>query len=607
MQDKNHPNNDPKYTWDLTPLFKSDSDPEIAKYLALVEEKTAEFVEKWKENKAYLTDPKVMLEALNDFENWSRNYGIYNKADYYFGMRSEQDQENVELKAATNKLTEKAQKLISDTRFFTHQIALIPQNDQKKFLDFPELSKYKHFLEREFDSAKYLLTEAEENILTLKAPTSRSNWVNMVSEFLGKEEAEIENEKGEKEKQPFPMILSIATENKNKKIRDQAAAEFNRILAKHSDVAEHELNSVLQDKKTNDKLRKYSRADEARLFSDDIDTQTIDALIESTVSKFDTPARYYKLKAKLFNFEKLAYHERNLSYGEVEKEFSFEDATKLVDKALGQIDQEFSDIFQSYIKNRQFDVFPRKNKSGGAFCAHHGINEPIYVLLNHTNKMSDVGTIAHEMGHAINDEYMRKAQHELYYGTSLAIAEVSSTFMEDFVLEELFKTASKEEQLSLMLSKLDDEIGTIHRQVAIYKFEKDLHAAFAEKGYLSKKDIGEIFLKNMKAYMGDFVEQNEGSENWWIYISHIRRSFYVYSYASGLLISKSLQNSFKKDKNFIEKVKYLLSAGTSASPKDIFANMGIDITDKTFWENGLAEVDALLVKTEQLAKELGKI
>jgi len=78
----------------------------------------------------------------------------------------------------------------------------------------------------------------------------------------------------------------------------------------------------------------------------------------------------------------------------------------------------------------------------------------------------------------------------------------------------------------------------------------------------------------MLLYMGNFVEQSPGSENWWVYWSHIRNFFYNYSYASGLLISKSLQNFVKKDPKFIDKVKIFLSAGSSDSPKNIFKNLG---------------------------------
>ena len=107
--------------------------------------------------------------------------------------------------------------------------------------------------------------------------------------------------------------------------------------------------------------------------------------------------------------------------------------------------------------------------------------------------------------------------------------------------------------------------------------------------------------------MGESVLQNPGSENWWVYWPHIRDYFYVYSYASGQLISKAMQGMVREDKNFVVKVKEFLSAGLSKSPEEIFKAMGIDINDQSFWEKGLNEIDRLLIETEELAKKLSKI
>jgi oligoendopeptidase F len=216
-------------------------------------------------------------------------------------------------------------------------------------------------------------------------------------------------------------------------------------------------------------------------------------------------------------------------------------------------------------------------------------------------------TIAHELGHGINNELIKKKQHALDFGTPTSTAEVASTFMEDFVLDEIIHSADDEQRFAIMMQKLNDDVSSIFRQVACYRFERELHKDYRGKGYLSKEDIGKLFRKHMAAYMGNAVLQSEGSENWWVYWSHIRYFFYVYSYASGLLISKSLQNSVKQDPVFIHKVKEFLSAGLSDSPKNIFGRLGIDISDKRFWDKGLDEVESLLDDTEQLAKRLGKI
>jgi len=243
----------------------------------------------------------------------------------------------------------------------------------------------------------------------------------------------------------------------------------------------------------------------------------------------------------------------------------------------------------------------------GAFCSHNLISQPTYILLNHTDRLNDVLTLAHELGHGINNELIRKKRNALNFGTPTSTAEVASTFMEDFVLQEILKRADDELRLSIMMMKLNDDVSTIFRQVACYSFEWELHMDFREKGYLSNEEIGMLFQKHMSAYMGTAVEQSPGSENWWVYWSHIRSFFYVYSYASGLLISKSLQNSVKENPSFIEKVKDFLSAGLSDSPENVFKQLGVDIANAGFWNKGLKEVEALLRETEELALSLGII
>ena len=189
----------------------------------------------------------------------------------------------------------------------------------------------------------------------------------------------------------------------------------------------------------------------------------------------------------------------------------------------------------------------------------------------------------------------------------MSTAEVASTFFEDFVFEHLLAEVDDQTRLSLLMSKLGDQISTIHRQVACYTFEQELHQSYREQGYLSSDEIGGIFQKHMSAYMGASVEKSKGSENWWVYWSHIRSYFYVYSYASGLLISQSLQAKVRENSEFITKVKNFLGAGMSASPKQIFADLGIDIADKRFWLQGLEEMEKLLAETEKLARKLGRV
>ncbi len=595
-----------RYVWNLTLLFDNDEDPRIGKKRKIVEQKSRAFINAWKSRTDYLRTPSILKKALHEYEEWRRYCGTEGDEGYYFWLRTSQNQNDPVLKAKFNLIEEFSKKIQNDIQFFSLRIAKIPERLQKKFLEYPGLKKYRHYLGRLFAESKYLLSEPEERIMNLKSPSSYANWVKMTSSFLAKEERAVISENGQRGIKPFSEIASLMN-SKQKRVRNSAAKAFNDILKQHVDVAEAEINSVLANKKVDDDLRGFSRPDLARHISDDIDTEIVDTLIKTVSDRFDISSEFYNLKARLLKISKLQYHERNVEYGTIRSKYPYENALKLIMKVFSNLDQTFAHILDGFIRNGQFDVYPRKGKAGGAFCAHNLISQPTYILLNHTNKLNDVLTLAHELGHGINNELIREKQHSLHFGTPISTAEVASTFMEDFVLQEIVRKADDEMRLSIMMMRLNDEVSTIFRQIACYKFEQELHDQFRKRGYLSKEEIGKLFQKHMKSYMGASVEQSPGSENWWVYWGHIRSFFYVYSYASGLLISKSLQNSVKEDPRFIGKVKDFLSAGLSDSPKNIFLGVGIDITDKQFWDRGLQEVESLLSETAHLAKKLRKI
>ena len=589
-----------KTEWDLLPLLKSETEEELEK----VKNANQEFMKKWSARTDYLKDPKILKQALDDYENLAKNFGNSGNPGYFYTLKFELDQSDADVKANLNKIEELEKELRNAKKFFTLSIAKIPESEQEKFLSHPDLEKYRHYLKRTFAEAKHLLSEPEEKILTLKESTSHDFWERLTSGLLAKQEAKVRI-KGKQQTKNFSDLLGLL-DDADKETRKEANAALTKILDRYTEVAEPEINAILSNKKIEDTLRKFPRADSARHLEDDIESEVVDAVIAAVTSRFDISKRFYKLKAELLGLKKIQYYEKNIPYGEKIPEYKWEESVELVKKTFSNLDRQFLEIFEMYLKNGQIDAFPRKGKRNGAFCIHQLPTQPTYIMLNHTGTLKDVTIIAHEVGHGINSELMKAEQHALYFETPKSTAEVASTFMEDFVLQELLKESNEEQKLSILIEKLNGEIASIFRQTAFYNFETELHREFRKKGYLSKEEIGKTFKRHMSSYLGEMVDTSE-TDNWWIYVPHFRYMFYVYSYVSGELISKYLQAQVRKDGKFVEKVKGFLSAGTSDSPKNIFANLGIDITKKEFWLQGIKEIEDLLNETESLAKKLKKI
>lgn len=594
-----------KTSWDLSPLLVGDADPKTKEYRKEFEQVVEAFVKKWRERDDYLKDPAALKDAIDDYEQLERLRANGREA-YYFHLRTAVDSIDPELKAKTKQSDDFMQKLIVQLQFFWLRVGSIDPKLQPKFLDEPSLRPYRHVLEREFAQARYLLSEPEEKILLLKSRPAYGDWVQMTGDAISQDEREVVDESGKKVMASEEQ-LSALLYSQQKPVRDGAAKAFNDMLRDHLDMGVAEMNAILGNKKIDDELRGYARPDQSRHLGDDIDSSAVDTLVEAVSGRNDIPQRFYELRAKLVGLPKLAYYERNLDYGSESLEYKFPEAAQLVAETFQDLDPEFGDIFRGFLKNGQIDVYPQKGKRGGAFCSYNGLEHPTYVMLNHTDRMRDVMTIAHEMGHAINNELMRKRQNALTFGTPMSTAEVASTFMEDFVIQRLLKEADPEAELTLRVRQLDDIVASIFRQIAFYRFEQELHKLYRESGYVSADQIGELFRVQLDAYLGATFSGSHDSKNWWLHVWHFRRFFYVYSYAGGLLISKALQAKTREDKAFVQNVKTFLGTGLSKSPKDIFADMGINITDKKFWEQGLNEIDQLLKDTEVLAKKLGKI
>lgn len=583
-----------KYSWNLNLLFDSYNDPAIDLELENLLKGSSEFRDKWHlyfaENTKYCLDS--VLESILDYEAYISKFGI-TKAELYAALFLELNQNSNEAKLLDKKVEATREKANNNTIFYLLAISRLPKEVQIQILNSSAFAKWKHFLKRCFTEGEHLLSEKEEKILNMKESTSRTNWIKLTTELIDNEEMISLDELNQEVKMPFNTLLSLTTST-NKSARELAIKNVVQVLEKHSSIATAELNSILQDKASTDELRNFQFVDQERVLDDDLEKEIVDTLIQVVSENFDISQKFYKLKSELLGKEKLEYPEKSIPISTVADEtYDYTEACRIVRKVFDNLDSEFTEIFDDFLDSSRIDVYPKKGKGGGAFCMTTTPSLPIWIMLNYTGKQRDILTIAHEMGHGINGTFTNRkyADDPLNASHSTCTAEVASTFFEDFVLEEMKSTQKPEELLSLKFRRLDDEVSTIFRQIACYKFELELNETFRRTKYLSNEDIGSIFKEHMKSYLGESVNL-EGYENFWIHWSHIRMHFYVYSYAFGLLVSKILQAKVREDRQNIQMIKEFLSAGSDRSPSQILLGLGIDLRDKATWAVGLKQIRA---------------
>ena len=311
--------------WNLQLLYKDINDPQIEKDIQKSKREVNNFVNKWSKSKEYLKDPYTLSLALQEYEKLMEDTGICKKPTYYIALSRSLNQEDPLLKAKENQLYTTCVQLENSIQFFILNISKLPKNKQAIFLNSKYLTKYKHFLQSCFNTAVYLLSDKEERVFNLKSKTSYSNWVDMTSQLLSKQMINVVDEKGKRKKVTYNEVSKYINSN-NKEVRDFAAENFYKVNSRYLEIAEFEINSILEDKRNSDEYRNIKRVDLPRLLSDDMQSEVIDTLRESVTSHFDISQRYYKLKATLLKQDTLAYYERNVNLGEVDKEYPFEES-----------------------------------------------------------------------------------------------------------------------------------------------------------------------------------------------------------------------------------------------------------------------------------------
>lgn len=585
-----------KTQWDLSQLYKSLNDPQIEKDISSAEKACKAFAVKYRKSTNYLKDESALAKTLKDYEKLSDM--PMSLVPMYLHLLLDIDSENQKARALSNLVSQRFQKMSNELVFFDVNLSKISKNLQKKFLKSQRLLKYRYMLEKIFENSKYVLTEPEEKILTLKSLPAHGLWNDVVDKILNKQTVE------HKGKQiPVSKASSII---KNLLSQKDRLILHNKILEKYSeigDIAEAEINAVVIDKKINDELRGLKESYDGTILGYENDKKSVMSLVKTVTDNFTVTKRFYKIKQKMLKLPKLYYSDRAVPAGKNEKKVTFEEAYKTLLDLFNSIDSEFGAILKRFMDKGQIDAYPRVGKRGGAYCSgEHKV--PTFILLNHTDSFESLMTFAHEMGHGIHTE-LAKSQPVFYERYSTSTAEVASTLFESFLFYSQFERLSKEEKIIALHDKIQDDVQTIFRQIACFNFEVEMHKTIREKGNMSKEELAAAMNKHMKSYIGE-VELSEKDGYFFVGWPHIRSFFYVYSYAFGQLASKALYEKYKEDKSYIKEIKKFLSAGGSMSPEDIFKSIGVDVTEPDFWKKGIKNIEEDIELLESLVNKQSK-
>lgn len=465
---------------------------------------------------------------------------------------------------------------------------------------------YREFLQHKRLMGKYTLSEKEEKLINIFDVTGPGALVKiydrMTNDFefvtVIKKNDRIQKKKYDNKEKLMSLVRSEKSEE-----REAAYKALFTVYKKYSGIlGEIYTNLIIQWHDENIKVRGFDSPISVRNMSNDIGDEIINTLLHTCKQNTLIFQKYFKLKAKMLGMKKLTrYHlYAPLVINTKVKKYTYEQAVNLVLNVLESFDPRFREYAALLFTNNHVDSEIRKGKMGGAFCSTITPKITPYVLLNFDGRSRDVSTMAHEFGHAIHSICSKNLPITVSHAP-LPLAETASVFAEMLLNEKLVAEAEYSEKSILLAEQIDDMYATIMRQSFFTIFEIEAHNSVT-KNNSTIDELSNIYHQNLTKQFGSSMDISEEFQWEWLYIPHFYHTpFYCYAYSFGNLLVLSLFNLYKKEgKSFIPKYLKILSAGGSKKPEHLLKEIGINISNRSFWQQGFDLVAEKITQLEKL-------
>lgn len=589
-------------TWDLSDLFQGIDDPRIDKTLEAQSALADAFAGRYREriSSPDLT-PETLYEAVREYEGILQEL---EKPQDFASLLFAANTGDPAHGAFLQKMRERYSEIIVKLMFFELELMAIPEERMAGILASPVMDKYRHFVQSERLFRDHRLSEPEEKILEEKSNTGRRAFTRLFEETMSNIRFSMKKDGGE-QTLTLPEVLAMMRDP-DREVRRSAAETLTEGLLANSRSLTYIFNTLLQDKAVDDRMRRYEYPEQARHIGNELDRETVELVVKTAMEYYPLVARYYALKREVLGYDKMLHYDRYAPIFPSREEVPFGRGREIVLGAFKAFSPTISDAAAKFFEHRWIDAEVRPGKRGGAFCSYVTPDIHPYVFTNYLNRMDDVMTLGHELGHAVHASLAGK-QGYLSFSTPLPVAELASTFGEMLVFEALQKDSSVDEKLSLYAEKIEGAFATIFRQAAMYRFEQEAHQWRRENGELTTEEYSAIWQRRHQEMFGDSVELGEEHRFWWMYVSHfIGSPFYVYAYTFGELLVMSLYAMYKREgRSFVPKYIHLLETGGSKSPVEMLSEVGIDIHDPEFWRAGVRVLEGFVDQFEELYRNKG--
>lgn len=362
------------------------------------------------------------------------------------------------------------------------------------------------------------------------------------------------------------------------------------------------LNNLKAEGETMAALKGYKGVLDMALAHSRMDEKTLEAMWTAIREALPELREYFKAKGRLLGHENgLPFYDLFAPVGQSTRTYTVEEARALLLDLFGKFCPEMGEMMRTAFDEGWIDMYPREGKSGGAFCSGYYAKNISRVMTNFAGSASDVSTLAHELGHAFNN---RMLHHKpiMMTETPMPLAETASTFNETLLISQLLKTATPEEELTLLDSCLTEQTQTMVDIYSRFLFEQKVVAAQADHA-LDVDELKETMLWAQEQSYGDGLDPEYHHPYMWACKSHYYSTgvhFYNFPYAFGGLFARGLYARYEKEgEAFVPVYCDLLSRFGSDTIANVTASVGIDVTTPDFWREA---VESVLVQVRRFVE-----
>lgn len=588
-------------TWDLSLIFATEADFEAAVEKA---KKLADTLEKTYKNA--LTTPESIAECLALYEELEI---LLYQTTSYTSLAVSVDYTDTEAQKKDAKMTALAAEIGSRLSFIESEIADAPEELIRAAMD--KTGRAKHYLAEILREKPHRLSAETEKVLAALSPVFNAPYDIYHMTKL----ADMKFGSFTVNGREYPLGYSLFEDEyeyeADTDVRRAAFRAFSDKLREYENTTAATCNTYLTQQRIMAKQRGFADMFEADLFTDHVTREMYDRQIDLITEKLAPAMRKYaRLVGKMNKLDRVTFADLKLPLdAEFDPRVTIGESREYVRSALSVLGQDYADMVDEAYDKRWIDFARNVGKETGGFCSSpYGCNS--YILLSWNNRMADVFTIAHELGHAGHFRLCNDAQSLFDTNVSGYLIEAPSTMNELLLAQDLLRKNTDKRFRRWVLSSL---IGhtyyhnfVTHLREAWY--QREAMNIIEQGGAVNAETLSGIFRKNLETFWGDAVELTEGCELTWMRQPHYYMGLYSYTYSAGLtLATQAALNIAAEGESAVARWRAMLEAGSTRDPLGLAAIAGIDLSTPDALEHTIAYISDIIDEIAALTEEIDGI